>query len=234
MSRKRLSKKQLKGDRFVEQTFDWAHWVENHRREVLGGLAAVALIVAGVFVYRGVSTSAEESASGEYLEARQAYFAGNFPLAASDLQDFIREHGDTSYGDDARFFRADALYQAGDIEGAVQALEEFMDRHTGSPFAGTARMMLAASYARVQRFDEAEAQYQEALEHAAYDSERIEVLEELARLYEMRGNRTAAVDQYRTIADLTTDDAVASRAERRIAELSVEPIVTGGTSEEGS
>lgn len=234
MSRKRLSKKQLKGDRFVEQTFDWARWAETHRREVLGGLAVVALAIAGFFVYRTLSTSAEEAASGEYLEARQAYFAGNFPLAASDLQDFIRQYGDTSYADDARFFRADALYQAGDLQGAVTALEEFFDRHGDSPFASTARLMLAAGYARLQRFDEAEAEYLEALERAPYDSERIEVLEELARLYEVRGDRAAAVQRYRTIADLTSDEAVAARAERRIAELSVQPLVTGSTSGEGS
>ncbi|MDX1662111.1 MAG: tetratricopeptide repeat protein, partial [Gemmatimonadota bacterium] len=120
MSRKRLSKKQLKRDRFVEQTFDWAHWVETHRREVLGGVVAAVLLVAGFFVWRSMQASATEAAARDYLSARQAYDTGNWALAASDLQTFVDRHGGTPYGDDAMFFLASAYYQSGQMEPAIQ------------------------------------------------------------------------------------------------------------------
>jgi predicted negative regulator of RcsB-dependent stress response len=234
MSRKRLSKHQLKRDRFVEQTFDWAHWAETHRRQFLAGAAVLALAFGGFFVFQAMSRSAEEDASGAYMEARQAYFAGNFPLAASDLEDFVRLHGDTSFADDARFFRADALYQAGNNEAAGEALEEFLSRHGDSPFAQMARLLSATVYARLNRYEDAKAAYERAIEEAGFDVERARIHEELARLYVSRGDNADAAAQYRRIAELVPDTEVASRALRREAELSVEPLAVGGSAEDGS
>ncbi len=234
MSRKRLAKHQLKRDRFVEQTFDWAHWAETHRRQFLAGAAALALALGGFFVWRTMSRSAEEDASGAYLEARQAYFAGNFPLAVADLEDFVRRHGDTSFADDARFFRADALYQAGNDEAAAEALEEFLSRHGDSPFAHTARLLSAAAYSRLNRYGDAQAAYERALETAGFDAERARVREELARLHESQGDNASAAEQYRRVAELVPETETAARALRRAAELSVEPLAAGAKATDGS
>ena len=234
MSRKRLATHQLKRDRFVEQTFDWAHWAETHRRQFLAGAAALALALGGFFVFRTMSRSAEEAASGAYLEARQAYFVGNFPLAASDLEDFVRRHGDTSFADDARFFRADAFYQAGNNEAAAEALDEFLGRYGDSPFAQTARLLSATVFARLNRYEDAQAAYERASEEAGFDAERARIREELARLYESQGDNAAAVAEYRRVAELVPDTEVAARALRREAELSVEPLAVGGSAEDDS
>ena len=61
MSRKRLSKKQLRQDRFVQQTFDWAHWAETHRNHVIAGIAVVSLN----FVAHGYSTGAGAPSGGD-------------------------------------------------------------------------------------------------------------------------------------------------------------------------
>jgi predicted negative regulator of RcsB-dependent stress response len=230
----RLAKHQLKRDRFVEQTFDWAHWAETHRRQFLIGAAAIAVALGAFFVFRTMSRSAEEDASLAYLEARQAYFAGNFPLAAADLEDFVRRHGDTSFGDDARFFRADALYQAGNDEAAAEALEEFLSRHGDSPFAQTARLLSATVYARLNRYGDAQGAYERAIEQAGFDAERARVREELARLHESQGDNASAAEEYRRVAELVPETETAARALRRAAELSVEPLVVGGNATDGS
>jgi len=228
MSRKRLSKKQLKGDRFVERTFDWAHWLETHKTQAIAGFAGLALIVAGLFVWRQVSQSSEESASVEYALARQAYFAGNWQLAASDLQGFLNRRGDSSYADDARLFLADAYYQAGQYQPAIQELDRFLDDHGDSPFAENARQLLAASYQQMGQFPQAIAVYERALDEAETDVAKISYRYAMARIYESQGNVEAAANQYRAIVETDPEGESAAEAQRRLAELTVEPIAVAG------
>lgn len=228
MSRKRLSKKQLKSDRFVKQTFDWAHWVESHRSQALVALAGIAVLVGAFFVYRSLARASEEDAARSYIEARQAYFAGNYQLAVSDLQAFLRTHGDTSYGDDARLFLADALYQGGDAEGAVEILQEFFDRHGNSPLALNARLLMAAAYQGMGRLDEAAATYREALERATADVQRARIHKGLADVHELQGDTEAAAAQLQAIVDLDPESGAAAEARRELAEITVEPIPVAG------
>ena len=145
MSRKRLSKTQLKRDRFVERTFDWAHWAETHRREMVGAVVALVVLVAGFFVYRNVSRGAEDEAARDYLMARQAYFAGNYQLAVSDLQGYLDRHGGTPYADDALLLLAESQIQSGQPAEAVASLEQLLDEHGDSPLADNARRLLGDS-----------------------------------------------------------------------------------------
>lgn len=224
MSRKRLSKKQLKSDKFVQRTFDWAHWAETHRNQVIAGVIGAVVLGGAFFVYRAMAQSAEEEAARSYGEARQAYFAGNYQLAASDLAGFVGRHGDTRYGDDARFFLADALYEAGDAEGAVRALQEFLDRHEDSPFAASAKTLLGAAYLSLGRYAQAVGAYEAALEDASHDAERIQIRRALAHVYRAQKQTDQAVAQYRAILDLSPEGKAATEARREIAEMTVEPL----------
>ncbi len=228
MSRKRLSKKQLKRDRFVEQTFDWAHWAETHRNQVLAGVVGVALLVAAFFVYRNMARDAEAQAARDYISARQSYFAGNYPLAVSDLRRFLDEHGRSSYADDAEFFLADAYHEAGDDAQAIAALEKFLDDHGKSPFAGAARRLLAAVYQSAGQYDKAVETYREAIDAAGYDELKAQLHHELAEVYEAQGKPAQAVDEYRAVVELEPDGDAAQEARRRIAEITVQPIAVGG------
>lgn len=224
MSRKRLSKKQLKRDRFVEQTFDWAHWAETHRREVLGGIVAAVLLVAGFFVWRGMQASAAEVAARDYLSARQAYDSGNWALAASDLQAFVNRHGDSRFEDDAMFFLGSAYYQSGQMEPAIRSLRDLLDEHEDSGFADNARRLLAAAYQGLGQLDQAAEVYREAIERTDYDEVEIQLRAELADLYAAGNRRDLAADQYRQILELESEGPIAEEARRQYAELTVQPI----------
>ncbi|HYO45766.1 MAG TPA: tetratricopeptide repeat protein [Gemmatimonadota bacterium] len=224
MSRKRLSKKQLKHDRFVQRTFDWVHWAETHRREMVGGAIALAVLVAGFFVYRGVSRGAEEDAARDYLMARQGYFAGNYPLAVSDLQGFLDRHGGTPYADDALLFLGESQLQSGQPTEAVTALEKLLDEHGSSPLADNARRLLAVAYGQAGQLDRAVEKYREAIEKAPFDEQKLQIHESLARLYETQSRTEEAVAEYQAIIDLQPEGPAADEARREIAELTVQPL----------
>jgi tetratricopeptide (TPR) repeat protein len=233
MSRKRLSKKQLKRDRFVERTFDWAHWAETHRREMIAGAAAIAILVAGFFVYRDVSRGAEEEAARDYLMARQGYFAGNYPLAVSDLQQFIARHGGSSYNDDALLFLGEAQIQAGQPTEAIATLEQLIGEHRGSPLVDNARRLLAVAYAEAGQGERAIETYRAAIDGAPYDELKAQLHESLAVLLRSLSRPEEAVAEYRAIVDLVPGSPAAAEAEREIAELTVQPLAgigeTAGT-----
>jgi len=235
MSRKRLSKKQLKSDKFVKHTFDWAHWAETHRSQVLAALAGIAVLVAAFFVYRGLARAGEEDAARSYIEARQAYFAGNYQLAVSDLQAFLDSHGDSSYGDDARIFLADALYQAGDPQAAVEALQWFHG-HEDSPFAINALLLEAAAYQATGSLDAAAETYHQALEQTDVDAQRVQILNSLADVYELKGDGEQAAAQLQAIVDMDPDAPAADLARRELAEITVRPLsaATAPTEEAGA
>ena len=229
MSRKRLSKTQLKRDRFVERTFDWAHWAETHKREMVGAGVALAVLVAGFLVYRNVSRGAEEEAARDYMMARQAYFAGNFQLAVTDLQGYLGRHGGTEYADDAMLFLAESQLQAGQPAEAVATLEQMLDQHGDSPLADNARRLLAAAYGQAGQLERAVETYREAIENAEFDEQRIQLRTSLAELYASQSRKAEAVEEYRAIVELQPESPAADEARRAIAELTVQPL-TGDAS----
>lgn len=224
MSRKRLSKKQLRSDRFVRQTFDWAHWAETHARQLIAGVVLLGVLVAGFFVYRNMSAAAEEEAAADYMDARQAYLTGNYPLAVSDLEGFLAEHAGSDYEDDARLSLADAHFRAGQPAEAAATLERFLERHDDSPLTDNALWLLAAAYQEMGQHDRAIQAYGRALERAEYDALEVEIRQSLARTYEMLNQTERAAEQYRAIVELVPETEVAEEARRELAELTVEPL----------
>ena len=229
MSRKRLSKTQLKRDRFVERTFDWAHWAETHRREMVGGAVALAVLAAGFFVYRNVSRGAEDEAARDYLMARQAYFAGNYQLSVTDLQGYLDRHGGAPYADDAMLFLAESKLQAGQAADAVATLEEMLDQHGDSPLADNARRLLAAAYGQAGQLDRAVEVYREAIENADFDEQKVQLRTSLAQLYASHSRKAEAVEEYRAIVELQPEGPAADEARREIAELTVQPLTGDGS-----
>ncbi len=229
MSRKRLSKKQLKRDKFVQSTFDWAHWAETHRREMIGAAVALVVLAAGFFVYRGVSRGAEEEAARDYLMARQAYFAGNYQLSVSDLQGFVDRHGGSGYVDDALLFLGESQLQAGQPAEAVATLEKLIEEHGDSPLADNAQRLLATAYAQAGQVDRAVEAYRAAIDATPYDELKAQIHASLALLFVSQSRPEDAVAEYQAIIELDPEGAAADEARRELAELTVQPI--GGARE---
>jgi tetratricopeptide (TPR) repeat protein len=191
---------------------------------MVGGVIALVVLLAGFFVYRGVSRGAEEEAARDYLMARQGYFAGNYQLAVSDLQGFLDRHGGTPYADDALLFLGESQLQAGQPAEAVTTLQELLDEHGSSPLADNARRLLAVAYGQAGQLERAVAMYREAIENAPFDEQKLQLHASLAGLYETQSRKEEAVAEYQAIIELQPEGPAADEARREIAELTVRPL----------
>jgi TolA-binding protein len=203
--------------------------MESHRRQVFLGLAGLLVVIGAFFVYRKASETSQEAAAGAYLSARQAYLAGNYPLGASDLEGFLASYGDSRYAADAKIFLADAYFQSEQYTTAIEVLRGFLNDHSGSPLAMNARRLLGASYQANGEASEAVGVYREAIERTEIGSTRVELQLELARVLESDGQREEAGAAYQVVIDEASDEGTVGLARRKLAELSVSPLVQTGS-----
>ncbi len=206
-TRRRLSKKQLKQDKFVSTTFELAHFVQEHTRKALIGLGA--LVVTGGIVFYGWDYMAhkESRAARLLLSGQTSYEAGNFPLAIADLQKITEQFSGTNVGDEASLMLADSYYKSGDYEGARNALEGFEERYdASSPLSRQAFALMGCTYENLELFEEAADAYLNAAKSSRFSYQEVESRIDAARAFRLSGDRVKAAAQCQYVIDHFADD----------------------------
>lgn len=223
-TRKRLTKKQLKRDRFVDTTFDWALWARENVRQV--GAIAAGLVVIGlaIFLYRTSEAREARQASQEFQEILRTYGSGNFQLAANDFREFLSKYKGTRYGSEATLYLANSYLQAGDAKSAVKTLEEARGRSEDANVAYAAGTLLGSAYETTGDAAKAAEAYRGAGEKARYDFERAEALMNEARVQSAGKDVEKAVAAYREVVERYPASEAAAEAKVRLAEATAEPL----------
>ncbi len=155
---KRLTKRQLKDDKFVDVVLLYGEKLREHQRLILGGLLIVLVVIMGVSWGR----RALESGSSE---AQQAYSAALKKLEAAMRVDDAKGYlvaQQAFEGVRAKYARKDvghwALYgiayckeQAADYQGAEAAFREYLEAQPRGEFALAARLGVASCSGSVGR-----------------------------------------------------------------------------------
>lgn len=155
---KRISKKQLKDDKFVDLVLVYGEKLRAHQRLILGGLLVLLLIVLGV----NLAQRAQRSGSSE---AQQAYSA-----ALKKLELAMRNNDQKGYAEPLQAFQAVrsqygrkdvgrwAIYgvaycqeQMGDYQTAETGYREYLDAQPNGEFALAARLGVAACNGSIGR-----------------------------------------------------------------------------------
>ncbi len=223
-TRKRLTKQQLKRDRFVDTTFDWVVWARENVRKVAviaGGLLLVAL---AIILYRTSETREGRQASQRFQEIIQAYAAGNFQLAANDFKQFLAQHGGSPYGDQATLYLANSYMLAGDPKSAVKTLEDARKHLDGSRLAYAAASLQGSAYEAAGDLGGAAETYARAQDKARYDFEKAQAQMNQARVYGAQKATEKAVETYREVIQTYPGSTMAMDAQVRMAELTAKPL----------
>lgn len=130
MSPHRITKKEIKQDKFVTYSLKVSEWVQKHLNQVL--LVAGGVILVAVVVFFVLSTQAKrERKAAELLgKANMELQTGNIGAAVADLQTVVTKYGGSESAGQATFLLASAYFYARDYVQAQSMFEKYLDRYS--------------------------------------------------------------------------------------------------------
>jgi len=217
-AKKRLTKRQIKQDKFVTYYFKAQDYLAENSRTILYTIGAVVLILVAIFIYTRKQQEKEQNAVVDLAKAKREYFARNYQAAVPLLQNLVQRYDGTESAEIGLYFLASTYYSQNDYVKAEQTFREFLDESDDRILKSAALSGIAACYEEQNKFAEAAEIYNEAAEEYEgfmspgnlYDS---------ARCYVKAGNKDAARKILNKLIEDYADSRVKSDAEILLAEI---------------
>ncbi len=168
----RLTRHELKSDKFVEEVGQTVHFLEEHKPQMLryGGIALAVLVLAGAGYFFMKSRAAGRQAA--LYEALETY---NAPVMPQNAPEGVKS------------FRTEQERQA-----AIQKdLGAIVSKYSGTDEAAVATYLLGVNAADNGRLDEAEQDLKRAIEEAGKDYASL-ARQSLAEIYASQGKTAEA------------------------------------------
>jgi tetratricopeptide (TPR) repeat protein len=236
----KLHRKELKQDEVREKISEAVRSVSLHSREVvyiIGLVLAVGVIALGWFYYEkhqeGKSQTALATALKK-LEAPVGDAAANpnvravftyktesekYSAALKDFEQIIKDYGNTSAADIARYQAGVCTYYLGDMKKAESYLKESTRVSDRNVLYYLSRIALANFYSGTGKYDEATKLLNEAIQKNKDFVPQENLLLQLADVYEKAGKAKESRDTLQKITDGYKDSPAAYQAENRLKEL---------------
>jgi outer membrane protein assembly factor BamD (BamD/ComL family) len=232
--RKRIKKKQLKQDKFIQTTFEFTDWVrENQRMVTFAVLGAILVVVLG-YAYSGYQRKKEEGAQTALYKSMQAYREGNYALSAADLENILTEHSGSPIEDRILYYLASSYYNLRDYDKAEQVLNRFSDDYgDGSTVSHEAIVTLACVHEEKGDLEKAADSYIQAASLSRFPYQEKSNRMNAARLLKDTGKFQEAIEQYDALIEGQSSDKVspAELDEVRMLRAEVIALVSAGDSQ---
>ncbi len=129
MSPQRITKKEIKQDKFVTFSFKLSEWIQKHLNQVLTVAGAVIVVTAVVFYLVSSQAKRERQASELFGKANLELQSGNISQAVSDLQTLVSRYGSSEMAGQATYYLASANYYAKDYAQAEIWFQKYLDQY---------------------------------------------------------------------------------------------------------
>lgn len=199
----RYTRQELKQDKFAETAADAVHWTVAHRRTIIGGVIALAVLAAvgiGIFWYRDYRQAAAAQKLGDALVTYNAPVLpeetpqGNQMVSFSSVADralaakkqfyaISSEYGSASAGQWAHYFAALCEVDLGNYkvaEGQLKDVATSRDEEVSS----LAKLALASVYRNEKKDSDAVAVYKDLIDHPTLSVPKTTAQLGLADLYQ--------------------------------------------------
>ena len=216
---KRITKRQMKEDKFVTYYFKATHFVREHLREIgaVAGGIVIVLIVYGF--YSRAQLSQEQDALTAFAKARSKYFDKSYEQASLLLTEIVEKYGGTSSGKLARFYLADALFQQKKYDQAERYFTEYSDQGDDRILEASSISGIAACLEEKGKFVEAATTYKQAADKFRDEFMAPENLLNSARCYDLAGDKEKARSILNELIETYSTSQIKNEAEMFLAEI---------------
>lgn len=193
-------------DAFIARVVEFSTWSKKNTQVlVLFGIALVVVVV-GIMYYVNYRQNLQVVAAQELESLHQIAGSGDTETARLRFAQYLERFAGTPYAAEARLALAQLHLQGGAAEEALQVLAESSVR-LSDPIGPQLAILQARAHEELGRFDEAERLYLQVADQAELDFQRIQALEDAARLRMTAGNASGAVELYERILDEMATDS---------------------------
>jgi predicted negative regulator of RcsB-dependent stress response len=189
-------------DAFAARATEFTDWARANIRMVIGGVAVLALVVAGALYYRIYRAEREQRAATEFAQVEQTVSSGNYALAARDLQAYIRRYEGTDNGDEAAIALAQIYLLQEQPAKAVEALKNAPSRIGSSAVGPQAAILYGAAQQAAGNRNGAIQTYLDVASKAELKMYRVQALQNAAILREEAGDYKGAAELYKQLVEL--------------------------------
>ena len=206
--KKKITKKELKEDKFVKYTLQAKTYLDENSKQVFIVVASVLTVIVLIILFVYVQKSKTEEAQSQLGIAQVEYSNMNYTKAINRLEKLINEYSGTEEADQGLFLLANILYQQEKYEEAKTNFQEFIDSYSGSNILFASGLAgLASCYEFEKNYAEAAKYYALAADKAPDFVESDNYLYLSGVCYAKAGNNEFAIDKFEKILDshLTTN-----------------------------
>lgn len=188
--RKKMTKKEIKEDKFVEVALSAKAYVEDNYKQVSIIVASVFGIILLIMVWNYVHKQNIVKSSAILGKAQLEYQNLNYSKAKEFIIQLKDEYPGTDASDQGTFLYANLLYQEKKYDEAKELFKEFIDSYSGS------NILVASGYAGYAACLEKEGNYEEAAEYYIRAQKKAKDFIEASNYLYLAGLNYTAVNEY--------------------------------------
>ena len=218
--RRRLTKQEIKEDRFVTWTFKATTFVQKNMRLLIGGVVAILMVVFGSMGYARYMEARKARALDALAEAQILKSSDKLAEAIDQCRRIIEEFGGTENAGEALVMLGELHLETGAYEDARVSFRRYLEKYSDD------ETMMHASVEGIAASLEQEGQYEEAAAERRSFAERHRdslfaprALFEAARCSELAGRPDQARKTLQQLLDAYPESQLARKARARMEML---------------
>lgn len=189
----RLTRHDLKTDRFVESTMEFVTTARHHAPAIVFSVIGFIIVLLVVSYIGSARRRSNIEAEGFLSSATASFMNGDFESARDGLEELTTRYWGTRASQEALFFLGNTYYALGDYDNAMKNFEQFIGSRNAWPILkASAALGIANCYEQKQQFLTAAEEYEKVADMYPDSPLAPEALISAARCVQAMGQPEAA------------------------------------------